>query len=121
MCRPSNQGSLKFLPEDPLGLPRFKFLLYTVQVGRKREMVLQTGIDSMDRMMEILMMILILVQVLYVLAETALCSTQESKNINYREYKHRMMKVPLTVSRSSIIPFIPFFSFNAVSLFPETA
>ncbi len=121
MCRPSNQGSLKFLPEDPLGLPRFKFLLYTVQVGRKREMVLQTGID---RMMEILMMILILVQVIYVLAETALWTTPKSKNINYREYKHRMMKVPLTVSRSSIntgIPFIPFFSFNSVSLFPITA
>lgn len=118
VCRPSNQGSLMFLPEAPLGSPRFKFLFYTVQVGRKREMVLQTGID---RMIEILMMILILVQVFYVLSETALCSTTESKNINYREYKHRMMKVPLNVGRSSIISFIPFYSFIPVSLFPKTA
>lgn len=110
-----------FLPEDPLGSPRFKFLLYTVQVGRKREVVLQTGIDSMDRMIEILMMILMLVQVIYVLAETALWTTPKSKNINYREFTHRMMKVPLTVSRSSIIPFIPFFSLKSVSLFPKTA
>ncbi len=110
-----------FLPEDPLGSPRFKFLLYTVQVGRKREMVLQTGID---RMIEILMMILILVQVLYVLAETALWSTPNGKNINYMEHKQRTLKVPLTVNRSSIntgISFIPFFSFTPVSLFPKTA
>ncbi|MBI5194678.1 MAG: hypothetical protein HZA08_14765 [Nitrospirae bacterium] len=83
-------------------------------------MVLQTGIDCMDRLMEILMMILILVQVYYVLGETTLWLTPESKNINYREFKHRMMKVPLTVSRSSIKSFIPFYSFIPISLFPKT-
>ena len=114
---PSNQGSLMFLPESPLGLPGLNFFYTRYKWGGKKEMVLLTGIIGINGLMEILMMILILMQLLHVLASSDLWTTPDGKNINYREHKNRTLKVPLLI-KSTVIPIL---SFTPVSSFPANS
>lgn len=68
-------------------------------------MVLSTGIN---RMMEMLIMILILIQIHPVIVAADIWSAPEGKDINYEEYKYRMIKVPLIINKSTHVPFLNF-------------
>lgn len=78
-------------------------------------MVLSTGIN---RMMEMLIMILILIQIHPDIVAADIWSAPEGKDINYEEYKYRMIKVPLIINKSTHVPFL---NFIPVSLFPKIA